>query len=296
MAHRKRVPSFPRCGYRHLVDEKGGDDALHALYAPPAPGGNGPLPGSRKRFARAAFGAAFRTQRRALPKALLLLGVLPGLWSLPADLLMRGAPADVAPFDWAAQTRGVGIALLDALWDAVWMGGQTLVALELARSGSASIRDLLRGVRFTPAMFLLGALLVFWLQLVSMLPAGAEELGDAGVALVLPLLFLMLAVIVPPCSLASYELVDRRRGLLDALTRTIALLRDEWWGYLRLGLLTMGCYLPGLLLVDDVYLSTALSSLIGPTVGLAWAHAYLRSTAERSPADAGPSVAAQPRP
>jgi hypothetical protein len=286
------------------VDKKGGADELHAVYAPPAPARDAPSR-SQQGFARGAFGAAFRTQRRAPLRAFLLLGLLPGLWSLPADLLLAAGQSDGTSFDWAIQGRDAGFSLLHSLWAAVALGGQTLVALVLANGGSATLRDLASGIRFAPAMFAILAAGALWTHALLVLMAAGLELGGAWAAFGLPVALLMLLatiIFIVPWSIVGYPVVERRKGLVDAIGRTIEVLRGAWWGFARLTLLTMLWFSPlvSVLCVDSPRVSALVSALVlmllGPTLFLVWAHAYLCAGAESATGQAGPSVAAEPRP
>ena len=281
------------------------DDALYAVYAPPGQASAAAplpqLPGAWS--ARAMFVAAFRDQRRVPWHAWLLLGFLPALWCLPADALLRQFSAELTP-DWRLQVKEAGYSLLHQLWVSVPVGGQTFIGLDIARERAASPRRFLEGARFAPAIFVVGAVYTLLIQLMLSPSFGAAE--DDFRALTIGLA-VMLALVVPVIcagfvyALVCYPLVERRRGLIDALKQVWDLLRASPWRYVRLALLSALLFAPMLAVyvATPVYVSSAFSALLYPTMQLAWAHAYLRSTAaleERIAAALGPSVAAKPRP
>ena len=281
------------------------DDALYAVYAPPGHASAAPplpaLPGAWS--ARAMFAAAFRDQRRVPLRAFLLLGLLPGLWILPADALLRHFSIEDLTLDWRLQAREAGYSVLHQLWVAVPVGGQALIGLDISRGHSPTPRRFLEGLRFTPAIFVVGAISVPLVQLMFAPTLGAPDDLDAGPSLTG--MALMLALLVPVVclglvyALMSYPLVERRRGLIDALRQAWELLSRSLWRYVRLALLSVLFYAPGIVVYTWVYASSAFWVLLAPTVHLAWTHAYLHSSAaldSQSAAASGPSVAAQPRP
>jgi hypothetical protein len=252
------------------------------------------------------FAAAFRDQRRVPLRALLLLGLMPGLWDLPADVLM-GAPVDYggSSFDWRVQGRETGRWLLYSLWSAVILGGQTLVGLDIARQGTPPLRRLLEGVRFTPALFVAGAAALLSLQFLTVVAFGAGIDSDSphvltGLALALLLLVPVVCLVVASM-MVTFPLVDRRQGLIDAIARVWEMFGRSLWPFFRLTVVSFVASGPLFAIgwATSDYVTNALMALVGPTFYLAWAHAYLHSSAaldQLSAAASGPSVAAQPRP
>jgi hypothetical protein len=262
------------------------DERMLAVYAPPREAAPAPLPPLRGEWsAWAMFAAAIRDQRRVPWRALLLLGILPGLWELPADLLINDAPDDIdSTFDWRVQGREAGRWLIYSLWTAVLWGGQTLVSLEVVRQGSPPFRRLIQGIRFTPAIFAATATAMLSGQLLMLMAFGGGPDAEpprvlAGIAIALLLLVPVVGVFVVATFLA-FPLVERRRGLIDGLVRAWALLGGSLGPVVRLTLLSLVISAPLYAIgwATSEYVTKALLALLAPTVHLAWAHAYLRSS------------------
>jgi hypothetical protein len=261
-------------------------DELFAVYAPPrhAHEPAGRAESSVVWSARAMLAAAFRDQRRTPLRALLLLGLLPGLWCLPADLLLREFSSEELSLQWGIQVREAAYNLLHSLWTAVPVGGQTLISLDIARAHTVTPRRFLEGLRFAPAIFVVGAFSILLLQ-VMLAPAGAgsEELSPRDLLISLAIMLLMIVPVMSACfvyALVSYPLVDRRRGLFDALRQVWEISKKSFWRYVRLSVLTGVLITPGIVLsvAESTLVASAVFALFVPTVQLAWAHAYLRSS------------------
>ena len=78
----------------------------------------------------------------------------------------------------------------------------------------------------------------------------------------------------------AFPLVERRRGLIDGVVRAWELLGGSLWPFVRLVLISLVVSAPLYAIgwATSDYVTKGLVALVGPTVHLAWAHAYLRSS------------------
>jgi hypothetical protein len=199
----------------------------------------------------------------------LLIGVLPGLWGWPVDLIFPPLPDGRLSPD-ALHFAGK---LARVVWDSAFLGGAFLVALHVARGGSPRLSDLFRGPRFVFRVAILSLFTVLPGQLLFFV-RGAH-LAGAETAILSAVAATVASAILIRCSLSVQLVVDAGSGVWRAVTASWAATGGYSWRIARVYLLSLLFVIPASLAFRAPPAGRMISALVGPVMTLVLAHVYL---------------------
>jgi len=90
------------------------------------------------------------------------LALVPGVWSIPSNILLDRLKSPKLPAYGSGQPpMDTVLSLVATAWNSLWKAGGLCVAIAVVRSGQNRLRNLLKGVAYTPAVFLIAIVTSF---------------------------------------------------------------------------------------------------------------------------------------
>jgi hypothetical protein len=217
--------------------------------------------------------AAVNDVRRHPIPNLFLLGVVPVLWAWGWNRLVESSTPHT--LDFAHLALAVVRRLGSAAWGSVLLGGQSLIAIDVARGAPPRPTRLIQGLRYGFPVFLSAILTGMLLQANATLVAFSR--AHPGPLVLLVLLVLPMTSVILVRSIACVPLVvDRNCSFLVALWTSWAWTRGQSWRIVRVYLLFLPVFFVALVTHKKplaLHLVWPLLSAIG---SMMWAQVYLR--------------------